>query len=320
VTSKRIFIFIGVSMVILALAPFFGAEPLVWNELNDALSASHRIFFGLRLSRLAITLFVGGTLAILGATYQVLFQNPLAEPYLLGVSSAVMLGMIVGETIFHCPPGVFANSIFGWIGGLGVTALLILSYVFRRGPQLERLILFGLGINFVLSSLLFLLLSYHYQQMGGGTFRFLFGQIPWANSSDLKLILFLGLPLTAIIFLMGRHLDALSLGDSVAKTLGFSPTHSRIWLLAVTSTLVALVTSLTGAIGFVGLVVPHGIRLLCAPSTNRVTLLLSFIAGAAFLTFADVISRVLMPPFEFPIGIVTTLIGGPIFLGLLWKK
>ena len=318
--SKRIFLFLAISAGVLLLAPFFGAERLVAEDFWDPLSPTHRIFFGLRLSRLAVTLFVGGALAILGTSYQVLFQNSLAEPYLLGVSSAVMLGIVVGETLFHFPPGLTASHLCGWAGALGVTGLLVLSYLFRRGPNFERLILFGLGLNFLLSSLLFLLLSYHYQQMGGGTFRFLFGQIPWADGRDLAWLFGCGLPLILVIFLMGRHLDALSLGDSVARTLGFSPLSSRITLIVITSTLVALITSVTGAIGFVGLVIPHAVRLSCAPSTNRTTLALSFVAGAAFLTFSDVLSRTLLPPFEFPIGIVTTLVGGPIFLGLLWKR
>lgn len=317
---KKTAFFVGISVAVLLIAPWFGAEPIHLNELGDSLSTSHRIFFGLRLSRLAITIFVGGTLAVLGATYQVLFHNPLAEPYLLGVSSAVTLGMAVGEIFFRFVPGSPANVVLGWFGAAAVTVLLIASYLFKRGPQMERLVLFGLGVNFFLSSVLFLLLSYHYQQVGGGSFRWLFGQVPWASARELGLISFIGIPLVAVLFLFGRHLDALSLGDGVAKTLGFSPGRSRAILLFTTSALVGLVTSLAGTIGFVGLVVPHAVRLINMPSTSRLTLFLSFAAGAAFLTGADVISRIAMPPFEFPIGIITTLIGGPIFLGLLWRR
>ena len=118
----------------------------------------------------------------------------------------------------------------------------------------------------------------------------------------------------------GRSLDALALGDGVARTLGYSPPKTRNGILGISSVLIALVVSFTGAIGFVGLIVPHAVRLVFRPATTRMLFVISFVVGAGFLVLSDVLARSLVPPLEFPIGIITTLVGGPIFLYLLWRR
>ena len=307
------------AVFILILCPFFGAEKLKLEDLFVPLSASHRIFFELRLPRVVLTLVVGGSLAMLGGTYQSLLQNPLADPYILGVSSAVTLAAASAELFFKIPSYSFVGVAIGFVAAWIVTCLLIGLSLSRTGA-VDRLILFGIGINFVLSSLLFLILSYFSQQMGGGSLRWLFGQISWITLKESFLFLAVCFPFVMFISLYSRALDALSLGDGVARTLGYSPERIRIIFLMATSVLVSLIVSVTGAIGFVGLVIPHGVRLIFHPSTNRTWLHLSFLAGGVFLCLSDVFSRLILPPFEFPIGIVTTLIGGPLFLFLLWKR
>jgi len=317
--NRRISV-LAMALLLVAVIPFIGAEPIHLASILSPGSISHRIFFELRLPRLLLTLIAGGALAMLGGTYQILFNNSLAEPYVLGVSSAVTLGIVLAEVVFKVPAYSYWGTGAGFAAALVVTIFLLIIGSSRLGESMDRIVLFGMGLNFVLSSILFLVLSYYYQHMGGGSIRWLFGQIPWLSLKEASLIGLFSLPFVAGLFILSRHLDALSLGDSVARTLGFHPTTSRVWLMAVTSLFVSLIVSFTGGIGFVGLVVPHAVRLLIRPANTRVLFIFSFLAGALFLALSDVISRALLPPFEFPIGVITTIVGGPAFLFLLWRR
>lgn len=303
--------------VVLGLA---SGVPLDWSLVWQTDSSTHRIFFELRLPRVIFVFFAGASLAGVGAVYQILFHNPLAEPYLLGVSSATTLGIAAAEVFLGIAATSVASQAIGLTCALVVTALLLAMTLSDRGGDAERIVLFGLGTNFVLSSVLFLLLSYQLQHIGGGSMRWLFGQVPWVGLD--QALRFSGGAVLAgsLLWLGGRSLDALAFGDGVASSLGSSPRRARFFFLGVTSVLMAWLVSFTGSIGFLGLVVPHTARLMFRPSTTRGLLLLSWPMGGAFLIIADAISRVLLPPLEFPVGILTTLIGGPLFLVLLWKR
>jgi iron complex transport system permease protein len=316
---KRVFFVLILFLFAIAL-PFWGAEGIVLSDLSDPSSVSHRIFFDLRVPRLLLLFSVGGALALLGGTYQTLFHNPLAEPYVLGISSAVTLGAVISEVFFHAPAHSPVGFTVTFLMALLATALLFLMVLTKFGRYPERIVLFGMGMNFLFSSILFLFLSYYSQQMGSGSMRWLFGQIPWVSMKEAGIFAAISLPFVALILIYGRHLDALSMGDGVARTMGISPNGTRNILLVGTSLFVAFMVSLTGAIGFVGLVVPHAARLILRPSSTRELLCFSFLLGAIFLGFADASSRILLPPFEFPIGVFTTVIGAPPFLYLLWKR
>ncbi|MBI4405126.1 MAG: iron ABC transporter permease [Deltaproteobacteria bacterium] len=308
------------SFAVILIAPFFGAEPTSVRHLFDSQSIEFRILWELRVPRVAFVALCGGGLAILGATYQVLFRNPLAEPYVLGTSTAVTLGVVFAEVFLKFSSYTVEALGTGFLFALSVTSLLMALTFTRVGKEVERIILFGMGMNFVLSSVLFLLLSFYYQHMGGGSLRWLFGHIPWVGFRDVGWLAIVSVPCMILLFILSRHLDALSLGDSVARTLGVSPFRSRFILLALTCVFLSFIVCLTGAIGFVGLVVPHIVRLCVAPSSTRTLLGISLPLGAVFLVISDLVSRVILPPFEFPIGIITTIVGGPLFLILLWKR
>jgi len=310
-------------LALLALAlflPFFGSETFSWHDLASPASPGYRVLWELRLPRLLLTLVVGGSLAMLGGTYQILFHNPLAEPYLLGISSAVTLGVALGEIFAGAAPFSYAASAFGLSGALLTTLLLAALALSPWGDALDRIVLFGTGLNFLLSSTLLLVLSYHNQQMGAGGLRWLFGQIPWMSGRESLVFAAVCAPFLAVLLLAGRSLDALGLGDTVARTLGFSPARTRGGLVVLTSFLLAVIVSFTGSIGFVGLVIPHTVRLIFRPAGTRALFVLSFALGAVFLAASDVLSRAILPPFEFPIGVITTVVGAPVFLWLLWKR
>lgn len=303
-----------------ALFALWAGVGLDWESLSTASSPSHRIFFELRAPRVVFVFFAGAILAAVGGVYQILFHNPLAEPYVLGICSAATLGLAVGESVFGFAALSLASQAMGILCAALASALLLALCLSRQGMDTERIALFGLGLNFVLSSILFLLLSYQAQTVGGGSLRWLFGQVPWlstAASLQFAVGAVLGL---GVLVVFGRVLDAMAFGDAVAGTLGIRAQQARFVLLGLTSLLVAWLVSFTGTIGFVGLVVPHLARLLFRPGTTRALLLLAMPLGGAFLLIADGISRSLLPPMEFPVGIVTTLLGGPLFLVLLWKR
>lgn len=286
----------------------------------DPASAAHQIVFELRVPRLLFVLAIGGALSALGGAFQVLFKNALAEPYVLGVSSAVSLVGAVLFTQFQLPLNSLPMGLAGCLAGILVSLFLLgLGRVTQRNST-DRLILFGMSLNFVLSSLLFLYLTYASQQLGGGTMQWLFGHLPWVSLERGLFYFFVSFAFLLLWVFMGRSLDAMALGDSVARTLGVSPETTR-WVLVLSSSLfLGIVVTQTGAIGFVGLVVPHATRLLFSPRSSRSLFLFSFLLGGFFLLFCDFWARQLLPPMEFPIGVVTTLVGAPIFLWLLWKR
>ncbi|NBX69108.1 MAG: iron ABC transporter permease [Proteobacteria bacterium] len=321
--KKKYVVFIISAALILWALPFIGSENLsfqaVWKS-SGQYALDHRILWSLRIPRLILVLTVGASLAVLGASYQVVFNNVLAEPYILGVSSGVTLGLVVAETFFDLRSGTPQNIAVGLLFAGLVVMLFLLSYQWRSGRGLEKIVLFGMGLNFVFSSLLFLVLSYRSQSLGAGSIRWLFGHIPWLNTSQSLIFLLINLTFLSGLWAMGRLIDGLTLGDSVAYTFGFSPAKIRGLLFLLTSLQLTLITSITGAIGFIGLVVPHCVRLLFHPGSTRLLFIISALGGALFLGLSDSLSRTLLPPLEFPIGVITTLLGGPLFLALLWKK
>ena len=312
--NRQILVFL-LALLFLLLAPWLGGEALSWGELFDPLSPSHRILFELRLPRLLVTIAAGSSLAVLGGTYQIIFHNALAEPYILGISSGVTLGILVGELLFKSH-AVFMGMVFGILA-----TFFILFFIYRAaGKTMDRIILFGTGLNFVLSSSVLLLATLQEQQVAGSSLRWLFGQIPWVSLQE-GIFFNLGmLPFILILWVLGRSLDALSLGHAVARTLGVLPNKIVGGILALTSFWLAILVSVTGVIGFVGLVIPHLVRLFLQPKNTRELFLHSAFYGSVFLTLADVLSRVLYPPTEFPVGVITALLGGPLFLWALCKR
>lgn len=302
------------------LLPLLGSERIDWSEALSPGTTANRIVFGLRVPRALFAAVAGGCLGVLGASYQLLFRNPLAEPYVLGTASAVTLAVVIAETWLGVAFGTGASVLAGAVGALLACALLLAGTWSRAGRHAERVVLFGMGLNFVLSSALFLILSYRFQHMGGGSLPWLFGNLPWLPLSQAALLGVLSLALVGALLALSRSLDAMSLGESVARTLGVSPPRARAGVIGISSALLALLVSHTGAIGFVGLVVPHAARLIFGPAPARLLFLRSFALGAAFLAITDLFSRRLLPPLEFPIGILTTLVGGPLFLWLLWRR
>lgn len=318
-TLSRVFSLFILSCLLVCLVPFLGSESIQLSEIGLRESLSYRIFWELRLPRLLLTFSLGGLLALLGSIYQSLFKNPLCEPYILGVSSAVILGLITAELFFKSATGM-PTSVFLGMGFSFILISLLMLFASSRFGTSERVVLFGLGANFILSSALFVLLSIQNQSVGGGTLKWFFGFLPWFNLRESFFVAAGAIISLIFSLLFSRTLEVLRLGDTVSRTLGVSPRLTRGLILLSTSLVVACTVTISGTIGFVGLVVPHLSRLLGRPGNFRALLLISFLMGAVFLSLSDALSRSVFPPFEFPVGIMTTLLGGPFFLLVLWKR
>lgn len=270
-----------------------------------------------RLPRVLLAAVVGAVLATAGGAYQATFHNPLADPYLLGVASGAGLGVTVaitetGSSIGTVGVGTTAAAFVGALGAVGLAYALGVGAGRRSGASL---ILAGVAVAALASSLQTLLLQRDDEAIRD-VYAWLLGRFNTAGWDDLALLAPLAALGIGVLIGAARRLDVLALGDDEAQTLGIRPRRLRL-LVVVTATLAtAAAVAVSGLIGFVGIVVPHAIRLIAGPSYRRILPLAVFV-GAAFLSLADLGARTLLSPAELPIGVLTAAVGAPCFLLLL---
>ncbi|SDE99581.1 iron complex transport system permease protein [Thermus arciformis] len=320
-------LFLLLGALVLGLA--FGAVALPPEAVVRALLGleENPIVTELRLPRVLGGMLVGGALAVSGAAFQGLFRNPLADPYLMGSASgaafavtlfAVLLGGLspafAQHAVFQHLP--FSATFFGFLGALLATllTLVLAGGVARTG----ELVLAGVVVGSVLTGLTTYLMMQDADRVRA-VFAYTLGNLAfvgWAGVRALALALLLALP---PLFLLGRVLNALQLGEETAKSLGLPLEGLKLLLLGAASLLTASAVAQAGIIGFVGLVVPHMLRRLLGED-YRLLLPASALGGGALLALADLLARTLARPAELPVGVVTTLLGGPFFLYLMWRR
>ena len=291
--------------------------PKTWPESDQT------ILFYIRLPRVVAALFVGAGLAVAGTLFQGLLRNPLADPYVIGTSGGAALGATIGLLI----AGHFSILGFGIVPTLAfvgaictVTAAYRLSRIGGRTPVVTLLLAgFALSVILSYSMSLFLILNDRLQLNLRVLYSWLLGGISVTSWTQVGVIAGLVFAGSAGAFAFGRSLNAMSLGDEIATHLGVPVERHRAAVLALGSLLTAAAVIGGGLIGFVGLIVPHAMRLVFGPDHTRL-LPLSAVAGAAFLVVADLLSRVVIPPNELPVGILTAFVGGPAFLYLLRRS
>jgi iron complex transport system permease protein len=273
----------------------------------------------IRLPRVVLGLLVGAMLALAGGAYQGTFRNPLAEPYLLGVAAGAGLGVTVvvalraGTGMSGLPVTVPLAAFAGALGAVTLTYLLGMAGGRDRSPA--TLILAGVAVSAFLAAGQTYLLQRHIdiiQQV----YSWLLGRLAGATWHDVRLLLPYAVVVAVVLLLLRRELDVLSVGDDEAASLGLHPQHTRYLLLAAASLGTAAAVSVSGLIGFVGIIVPHVVRLLFG-SSYRTILPLSMLFGGAFLAAADLAARTLDAPREIPIGVVTAFLGAPFFILVL---
>ena len=275
------------------------------------------IVLRVRLPRVQLGMLVGASLAIAGVLFQALLRNPLADPFVLGVSGGAALGAIlvlslgasVGLGYAAVPPAAFAGS-------LCATVLLYVAAGFRGRVSATHLLLTGVVFNAFASAAIVFLASLAGLMEGARIFMWLIGSLS-ASRADMAgwVALFLGIGLACAVPL-ARSLNLLTLGEESAKQLGVEVERHRRILLVATSLMVGAAVSVSGLIGFVGLIIPHLLRLLLG-SDHRLLIPAAGFAGAAFLVVCDTVARTLLLGRELPVGAVTAVVGGPLFLYLL---
>ncbi|BFU45130.1 FecCD family ABC transporter permease [Krasilnikovia sp. MM14-A1004] len=276
----------------------------------------------LRLPRVVLGLLVGAMLALAGGCYQGVFRNPLADPYLLGVAAGAGLGVTVVITSRADPiGGVTAGlpltaPVAAFAGALGA---VVLTYVLGTAGGRDRspatLILAGVAVSAFLAAGQTYLLQRHTDAIQE-VYSWLLGRLATGGWHDVLVLLPYAVVTAVVVLAHRRELDVLSVGDAEAASLGLHPQRSRYVLIAAASLGTAAAVSVSGLIGFVGVIVPHTVRLL-AGSSYRVILPLSMLFGAAFLTLTDLVARTVAAPSEIPIGVVTAFLGAPFFVLVL---
>lgn len=291
--------------------------PLV--EVDSGLTTRDQaILWEIRMPRVVLAVLVGSMLSAAGASYQGVFRNPLADPYLLGAGAGAGLGATIAIA--------YGSSTASWIvdplplaafmGAIGGVALAyVLGYSVRSGRTAVTLILAGVAVAAFLTALQTFL-----QQRESDTLRevygWILGSLNTAGWTEVTLVLPYVLVCLAAVFIGRRLLDILAVGDTEAGTLGVRPGRVRLVFVVFATLGTAAVVSVSGLIGFVGIIVPHTVRLATSAS-YRVVVPLSILLGGAFLVVADILARVAISPAEIPIGVVTALIGAPFFAVVL---
>ncbi|HWG85251.1 MAG TPA: iron ABC transporter permease [Deinococcales bacterium] len=290
--------------------PLEGLEGIVWN---------------LRIPRVAFAVLVGGTLAASGAALQGLFRNPLADPYLMGVASGASFGATLAVVLGGSLAAAFAPAVFT-AGGtalvpplafagafLAVLATVALARGSGRGST--GLVLAGVVVGSIFTSASTYLMLRDADRLRA-VFSWSLGNLSLASWAEVAAVLPYAVAGLAGLLVLARALDALQLGEDTARTLGVPVERVRLAVIAAASLATAAAVSYAGPIGFVGLVAPHVMRRLGAAG-HRALIVSSALAGGALLVVADLGARTLTRPAELPVGVVTTLIGGPFFLWLL---
>ncbi len=326
-TPFRVALVLGILVFLLLLIVFFavatGPSTLSLRDVLDVLAgrsedrAAIDILLRIRLPRIFLGLLVGAALAAAGTVFQALLRNPLADPYVLGVSggaalagiAVLALGSVVGLSTKAVPVAAFA-------GGLLATALLyqVSGGPGRSGPT--SLLLTGVVFNAFASAGIVFLASVAGFFEGSRIFLWLIGHLSAVEIDAAGMVAAsVGFGL-AVALVLSKSLNLIALGDETAAQLGVPVVSHRRWLLLATSLMVGAAVAVSGLIGFVGLIVPHALRLVIG-SDHRLLIPASALTGAGFLVLSDTLARSMLDGRELPVGAVTALVGGPLFIFLL---
>ena len=306
---------------ILILSPFIGAVTLHVEELFDPDSLAFRIFFDLRIPRVLFAFCAGAILGLSGLLFQTLFRNALMTPYTLGISSGAVLGagiaikLGLGTIIF----GIAAISVFGFLGAMLTVFLLIYLSQFLRAGQKESLLLLGIALSLFYTSALMIIFYLGDAMQNDMLIRFTMGSLSVIGWQSPLSILVITIFLFVVIYMYRYELQLLSISEDQAYLKGINTKKVTLILLIASSLAIGTLVSISGPIGFVGLIVPHIVAKLYPVTVER-RIIKTALFGGFFLVFCDTVTRALQTQSELPIGIVTAFIGGPFFIYLIITK
>jgi len=282
-------------------------------------STEYSILFDIRLPRIILGFAVGGALTLAGVILQGMFRNPLVEPYTLGISGGAALGVSLNIVFKLYKSGLLTLPLFGFLGALLIILMLYFINMRKGIIKLQGLLLNGVMISFISSSLIMLIMSLSRAEDMHGIIFWIMGSLDEPNWFIIKVTAAAVTVLFVVSYLFCFDLNAFSLGEEEALHLGIRVERSKRILFVIASLLAGFSVSIAGMIGFVGLVVPHFIRMLVG-GDHRVLIPASFLTGGAFLIFCDTIARTIIAPMELPVGVITGILGGSLFIYALAKK
>lgn len=281
------------------------------------------IIWEIRIPRVILACVVGAGLAVVGTVIQALVRNSLADPYILGISSGASVGaaaiIVFNAFAFRAIFGSAALSVAGFTGALVAMGVVYLIARSSEGISGLRLILGGIAAGFVFSAVTSLMMYLGTPNAAGGVVFWLLGSFGRAEWAALPIPIASLLICTTYFLLRSNWLNAVAIGDDTARSVGIRVERFRLVLFIMCSLLTGVLVAISGVIGFVGLLIPHFARLIVG-ADNRKVLMFSLPVGAVFVLWADIIARVVLPQQALPIGIVTALIGGPLFIAILIRR
>ena len=285
-----------------------------WFRTSENDSMLWTIIWQIRLPRVLLATLVGAALSLGGLVFQALLRNPLAEPYILGISGGAAVGAIAGILMgLSRFPGV------GLMAFIGSTATLVLVLIIASGESILRrdsLLLGGVMVNAFCSAVIMFLISLTQDARLHNILFWLMGDLSATDIRQVGLLALVLLPSFVLLFLLSRSMNLLLMGREMAMSMGVNVRLVMVTLLLTTSFMVSLTVSYSGLLGFVGLVMPHLLRLLLGPD-HRVLVPACVLGGGAYMVLCDVLARVLPDQGEMPVGVITAMIGAPLFIFLL---
>ncbi len=298
----------------LLAAALLGSEKLSFFDLSES---DRAILFDIRLPRILLGASVGASLALAGASLQSLLRNPLAEPYLLGVSNGAALGTMLAFVFFASFE--FARPLMAFAGASLATFVVYQMAKSRAGMSVERLVLSGVIVTTFLSSIIVLLTSLlDAAKLRSFTF-WLLGDLSQSTWNGFYLSFAAVIIGTVVLLMNARALNLMMIGERDAFDFGVEVNKTRLAVFATSSLLVGTSVAASGSVGYVGLIIPHIVRLAIG-SDNRLVIPFSALAGAIFVVSADTLARTAIAPRELPVGAITALIGAPMFIYLLRRN
>ncbi len=316
--AKRWITGLGLLVLLLIIISIFalslGPARIPFSNILRPQGIESIILFKIRLPRIILGFMVGAALAVAGVIFQGMFRNPLVEPYTLGVSGGAALGVSLSVIV-----GFPILPLAGFLGALG--AISLVYFIARRQGYLKisMLLLTGVMISFITSAIILLIMSLSQEHQLHGILFWIMGSLEESNPSLIKLVSLIILMGIAVSFFFSRELNVLSLGEEEALHLGINIERTKRILFILGSLIAGVAVSVSGIIGFVGLLVPHFMRLFVGPD-HRILLPASCLAGGIFLIASDTLARTIISPLELPVGVITGILGGSLFIYFLTKK
>lgn len=312
---------IGISLYSLSLGPAqIPFTKIISLILEGKYTTELSILLDIRLPRILLGFAIGGALSLAGVILQGMFRNPLVEPYTLGISGGAAIGVCLNIVLgLSRSLGILSLPLAGFLGAI-LVILLVYSLSLRKGIlKIQDLLLTGVMLSFISSSLIMLIMSVSRLEDLHGIVFWVMGSLEEPNWLLIKLALGISIFGLVASYVFCFDLDALSLGEEEALHLGINVERTKKLLFIIASLLTGFSVSIAGIIGFVGLVVPHFVRMFIGRD-HRILLISAFLCGAIFLVFCDTLARILISPLELPVGVITGILGGILFIYALSKK